>query len=336
MVIGQALLIATVFLVGKGGRAQRVSGAMIMLGLAAYQYSSGELWGSLPAIEPLILLVAMAGPFLVWSFARAIFDAPWPPALLTGVFVVLLAITWGMHVVGADMANGASVVLRIGGLIATAHAIWLAWWGRPDDLVERRRRFRLMFVAVIAIQVAAILMVEIIYGFGEVPQWLDMTNVVVIAVMMLVLSIPMLRLRRVFFEPDRPVPEEPEIETATARGVYHAKLKALMDKGFYRETGLTISVLASELGYPEHQLRKLINGHLGYRNFSAFLNSYRVAESQQRLADPEDARTPVLTIALDLGYASLGPFNRAFKALTEMTPTEYRRHRLTAAPADSE
>ncbi len=336
MVIGQALLIATVFLVGKGGGAQRVSGAMLMLGVAAYEYSSGELWGSLPAIEPLILLIAMAGPFLVWSFARAIFDAPWPPALLTGIFAVLLATTWGMHIVGADMANGASVVLRTGGLIAVAHAVWLAWWGRPDDLVERRRRFRLMFVAVIALQVAAILTVEIIYGFGEVPDWLDMTNLIVMAVMMLALSIPMLRLRRVFFEPDRPVPQKREIETTTAQDIYHRKLTALMDGGYYRETGLTIPVLAGRLDYPEHQLRKLINGRLGYRNFPAFLNSYRIEEAKRRLADPENARTPVLTIALDLGYASLGPFNRAFKALTEMTPTEYRRSHLASGSADSE
>jgi AraC-like DNA-binding protein len=34
---------------------------------------------------------------------------------------------------------------------------------------------------------------------------------------------------------------------------------------------------------------------------------------------------PVLTIALDAGFSSLGPFNRAFKADTGLTPTEYRR-----------
>jgi AraC-like DNA-binding protein len=34
---------------------------------------------------------------------------------------------------------------------------------------------------------------------------------------------------------------------------------------------------------------------------------------------------PILTLALDLGYASLSPFNRAFKAHTGLTPSEYRR-----------
>jgi hypothetical protein len=36
-----------------------------------------------------------------------------------------------------------------------------------------------------------------------------------------------------------------------------------------------------------------------------------VAAAKQRLADPADAHTPVSAIAFDLGFASLGPFNRA-------------------------
>lgn len=342
MVIGQALLIAAVFLFGAGGRAPRFSGAAVMLGAAAYLYLSGPLQGSLPTIEPLLQLVTLAVPFLVWSFARAIFDAPWPPALLNVAAAALILGTWLMHVVDGwvdpAIASGAGTVLRTGGLIAMAHALWLAWWGRPDDLVERRRRFRLWFVAVIALQVTAVLAVELAFGEGRVPAWLDTINALAIAAVMLVLSIPMLRLRKVFFEPDRPPPDEPGrlAETGTTLDMYHRRLLALMDEGFYRETGLTIPVLAKRLDYPEHQLRKLINGHLGFRNFSAFLNSYRVEDAKQRLADPDAARTPVLTIALDLGYGSLGPFNRAFKALTGMTPTEYRRRHLAAAPADSE
>ena len=342
MVIGQALLIAVVFLSGSGGRAARISGAAVMLGAAAYLYLSGPLYGSLPAIEPFLMLVTLAVPFLVWSFARAIFDAPWPPALLNIAAGALLLGTWLMQVldgwVDPATASGASTVLRTGGLIAMAHALWLAWWGRPDDLVERRRRFRLLFVAVIALQVAAVLTVELVFGVGRAPAWLDMTNAIVIAVVMLVLAIPMLRLRKVFFEPDRPLPDASAHleETGAAHELYHQRLLALMDEGFYRESGLTVPVLAKRLDYPEHQLRRLINGHMGYRNFSAFLNSYRIEDARRQLADPEFARTPVLTIALDLGYGSLGPFNRAFKAQTGMTPTEYRRRHLAAELANSE
>ena len=94
-----------------------------------------------------------------------------------------------------------------------------------------------------------------------------------------------------------------------------------------------MAILADELGYPEHQLRRLINRHLGFRNFSFFLNSLRIEEATSRLADPDQARVPILTIALELGYGSLGPFNRAFKAFTGTTPSAYREQ---AIPASSE
>ena len=93
----------------------------------------------------------------------------------------------------------------------------------------------------------------------------------------------------------------------------------------HRQDGLTIGGLASQLGLPEYRLRRLINQALGYRNFNSFVNRYRIAEVKTALADPSQADVPVLTLALDAGFSSLGPFNRAFKADTGMTPTEFRR-----------
>jgi AraC-like DNA-binding protein len=93
----------------------------------------------------------------------------------------------------------------------------------------------------------------------------------------------------------------------------------------YREPSLTIAALAHRMGLPEHRLRRLINRSLGHRNFNAYLNGHRIADIQRALRDPAQAATPVLTIAMDAGFQSLGPFNRAFKAATGLTPTEFRR-----------
>jgi AraC-like DNA-binding protein len=133
-----------------------------------------------------------------------------------------------------------------------------------------------------------------------------------------------------------PVVDAPTKPVRPADSLFRDELLDLMASGYYRETGLTIGRLADRLGYPEHQLRRLINGQLGYRNFSAFLNDYRVQEAMVRLADRRMVRTPILTIALDLGYASIGPFNRSFKERTGSTPSEYRRQNLGATVSDSE
>jgi AraC-like DNA-binding protein len=77
-----------------------------------------------------------------------------------------------------------------------------------------------------------------------------------------------------------------------------------------------------------HLLRRLINKGLGYRNFAAFLNDHRITEARQRLADPKQAREQISAIAFGLGYASLAPFNRAFRELTGVTPTDYRAQAL--------
>jgi AraC-like DNA-binding protein len=95
----------------------------------------------------------------------------------------------------------------------------------------------------------------------------------------------------------------------------------------YREENLTIGALALKLAIPEHKLRRVINQGLGYRNFNAFLNHYRLTEVKAALVDPKKDNLPILTIALYTGFQSIGPFNRAFKLDTGVTPTEFRRAR---------
>jgi AraC-like DNA-binding protein len=112
-----------------------------------------------------------------------------------------------------------------------------------------------------------------------------------------------------------------EIEPALLR-----RLEQLMVvERAYRREGLTIGSLSAGLGVPEYRLRQLINEGLGHRNFNAFLNRYRIEEAKAALADPEQREVPVLTIAMDAGFQSVGPFNRAFRAATDLTPIEFRR-----------
>ena len=345
VVIGQELLIAAVFIFSAGERIARISGALLMLSIASYLYASDPvLIGLVPLLTPAAVLFAIIVPFFLWLFARAVFEAPWPKPVVMYTCVSLIVIVWGVNiaqdVLNPNWVRAADVVLQLLKLLVVAHTLWMTLRGRPDDLIERRRTLRLFYVGIISVQIAVVLVVELVHGGSLPPGWLQLTNVIVIAVLTLGLAMPMLRLNHEFFElqtsPESATDEDSKSKLNVAESILRDKLLALMKESYFRETGLTIPLLAGKLGYPEHQLRRLINGHLGYRNFSAFLNNYRIAEAQQQLADPECARMPVLTIALDLGYASLGPFNRAFKDATGMTPTEYRRDNFRPAIADSE
>jgi len=101
-------------------------------------------------------------------------------------------------------------------------------------------------------------------------------------------------------------------------------LKDAMAQGLYLQNELTIKSLASTLSMPEHQLRKVINQELGFDNFSHFLNSYRIPHVAEQMLEESHLTTPVLTLALEAGYNSIAPFNRAFKEVHKMTPTEFR------------
>lgn len=104
------------------------------------------------------------------------------------------------------------------------------------------------------------------------------------------------------------------------------RLHALMEKEqLFREMGLTIGKLASQMEMPEYRLRQLINTELGYRNFNDFLNRYRIRDASSRLADKAQINIPVLTIALDSGFRSLSSFNKVFKETYGVTPKAYRQ-----------
>jgi AraC-like DNA-binding protein len=114
--------------------------------------------------------------------------------------------------------------------------------------------------------------------------------------------------------------------------VWLDRLHALMERErVYREEGFGLKRLAELMKIPEYRLRRLINQRLGQRNFISYVNGYRLAETMAALADPSQRQVPILTIALDAGFQSIGPFNRAFKAHTGQTPSEFRRARLGSA-----
>ena len=114
-------------------------------------------------------------------------------------------------------------------------------------------------------------------------------------------------------------------EDASDQKLVDALMRLMGDERIYRHDNITIGTLATRLSIPEYKLRRLINQRLGYRNFNVFLNNHRIEEAKAALSDPAQIEVPVITIAMDAGFQSLGPFNRAFKATTGVTPTEYRR-----------
>ena len=105
---------------------------------------------------------------------------------------------------------------------------------------------------------------------------------------------------------------------------YACRLKHHMDeeKPYLDET-LSLPQLASSTGIPSHRLSQVINERFG-QNFFDFVNRYRVEEVKERMTDPAFKRLSLLGIAYESGFNSKSAFNRVFKKMTGMTPSQYR------------
>lgn len=101
-------------------------------------------------------------------------------------------------------------------------------------------------------------------------------------------------------------------------------IRRLEHESLYLEPELKLADFARQIGERDYRIRSIITGVLGFRNFNALINQYRIRAAKNELTAPDTSEKSVLCIALDVGFASVGPFNRAFKDETGMTPTEFR------------
>ena len=76
--------------------------------------------------------------------------------------------------------------------------------------------------------------------------------------------------------------------------------------------------------YVKKQFDEYINSDLEFNNFNQFLNFYRIEEACRLLGSREFQSIPISRIAIMVGYNSIATFNRAFKEIKKLNPTQYK------------
>ncbi|MBN8989313.1 MAG: AraC family transcriptional regulator [Rhizobiales bacterium] len=288
---------------------------------------------------PLIAL-STGNVVVFWLFTRALFDEAfrwrWWHALVWAVVAAFSFVNcmWIAPASGARLSIIAVNLVALG-FIALAVTQTIASW--PADLVERRRGVRVFIVSAAAIYGGINAVLQILMPGGQPVELVNTVNSAVLAGVVAAISYAMMRVDGADLFPAAsqlaPVTIAPALivaEDTQDQKLIDALMRLMGDERIYRHDNITIGTLATKLGIPEYKLRRLINQRLGYRNFNVFLNNHRIEEAKAALSDPTQAEVPVITIAMDAGFQSLGPFNRAFKAITGVTPTEYRRQNASA------
>jgi AraC-like DNA-binding protein len=330
LAIGQLLLIALVIGRGRAPRPIRLATAILLLGVAAYLTISTPSFGRINGpFWALVQLAAQSVPLLLWVFAHLLFERPIDRrAAIAGITVTIgcwICFFFARYT-NLHLAFAIGLVQRIVSLVLIGHAILIAIRERGDDLIEKRRRLRVGFVIVVGGLAFIVIALELLFGFRRAGPDISIAQALAILVATTAMGVTLLQSDPdLLFDPARPAEPTPMPSFNPSEHVLNRKLEAAIAEAVYREPGLSIGALAALLETPEHRLRSLINRRLGYRNFSAFLNHHRIAEARELLVDPTHVDLPILTIAMDLGYGSLAPFNRAFRETMGQSPSELRR-----------
>jgi AraC-like DNA-binding protein len=293
----------------------------------------------------------VGGAAWLWVAARALFDDHfrWSVpvlALLGGVTLIGLLANLPYFPQGdgpfRTFPADAQVVWlgRLHALCMLAFSVLALWevarrW--RDDLVQARRVARRWVAMGIGLYAGLALVIELALKGHPVGRLLPALHILGIGAIALGLALLVARhslgVVLGFADAASPVAPPPGGEavgqTLTVAGQGDDKVtrrlaeleQTMTQARAYRREGLSLADLAQTMRIPEPGLRELINQHLGFRNFNDFLHHHRLREATERLAHED---LPILTIALECGYGSIGPFNRAFKQRMGVTPTGFR------------
>ncbi len=112
-----------------------------------------------------------------------------------------------------------------------------------------------------------------------------------------------------------------DIEAEQYKRILFEKIKS---EGLYTDPSLTLNKLADLLSLPSYQLSQLINQKLG-KNFTEFINQYRIEEAKRLLIHPDFFNEKIETIAYDSGFNTPSSFYAAFKKFTGSTPSQFKK-----------
>ncbi len=98
----------------------------------------------------------------------------------------------------------------------------------------------------------------------------------------------------------------------------------LEEKKGYRRPELSLSILANEINTTTNKLSWVLN-NIYKKTFYELVNEYRVEDFLQRIEENDHKEFTVVSIAFDVGFNSKSTFYKAFKEITNFTPTEYIR-----------
>lgn len=342
MILGQLLLLAPLLLREPASTVRNLlfAAGLSVAGLVLLTAPiADESYGLL---RNFLLLLTDAFAFIFWLLIRYLFDDEFEPGRWPRVVKTGLVAFGAVYIYALGLRAGNTFLhdwIHALGLLLILHAGLVTLRGFTSDLLDERRRSRIIVILGVSLYSAVLVIFELLDERYRNAALFGLSNATIL-LLAITLTVPRL-FRQGYVRVGsragvREVATGAAVDSpATGRRSESAvlppadaalaqSLDEFIVRGGYQQNSLTIKSLAQQLACPEHRLRRLINQTRGYRNFNSMLNDLRIGDATTQLADPDHDHLPIMSIAMNLGYDSIGPFNRAFKARTGQTPREFR------------
>ncbi len=96
----------------------------------------------------------------------------------------------------------------------------------------------------------------------------------------------------------------------------------LLDKKAYLDPDINLKSFSKNIGIPERDVSKAIN-RMDNKNFSNFINYYRVEEFKRLITSEEYKKYSISAIADEVGFSSRASFYKNFKEIEGVSPSVY-------------
>lgn len=104
--------------------------------------------------------------------------------------------------------------------------------------------------------------------------------------------------------------------------------RGMEQKELFLNQELSLKDFAQALGIPQRELSVALNQGMG-TSFINYVNQFRVQRVKQLIQDPALDHLSLLGIALESGFNSKSTFNRVFKKMEGISPSEFRERLKT-------
>lgn len=113
------------------------------------------------------------------------------------------------------------------------------------------------------------------------------------------------------------------LDKSSSEELMQAVRNLFVKEEIFLDNTISLETVAESLTVSPRKLSQCINEN-EQKNFSDFVNGYRIEKAKTLLSDPKFSKEKIVAIAYDCGFGNVTSFNLAFKSKTQLTPSQYR------------